>query len=111
MNEVIIQQEEKIQEVAPDISAFKGYSLEELRYQRALIAIRKEYSKAHMLRGIDSIRRRRFFGKSPNVSKMAHFSGIATKVFNGLGYVDYALMGVSAFTAVRKVLKFFHRKK
>lgn len=102
---------------APEASAeqyqpFKGYTLEELRYQRALTALKKDFSKAKLLRNVDSLRH-----TNPLVSKNKHglipdrFGSLASKVLSGLSYLDYAKMGFSLFSSGRKVYSLFKRKK
>lgn len=38
-------------------SAFKGYTLEELRYQRALVALQKEFCHTRLLRNLNNLQK------------------------------------------------------
>lgn len=89
---------------------FKGYTLEELRYQRAVISLKREFCKSRILSKVHSVRKHNpISGSESGVgSKIAYF---LPKVINGMGYLDYALMGWSAFSSVRKVFSIFKRKK
>jgi len=92
-------------------SVFKGYSIEELRYQRALVALRKEFCKSKVVHNAGRIRNRGFFGRNGSKSKVAHVGGLASKIMSGLGYLDYVMIGMSVFGAGRKVFKLFRGKK
>ena len=85
---------------------FKGYTMEELRYQRALMALRKEFSKQKVLKKVDEIRNP---GKGDRgdcgTSKLARVGNIAAKIFSNLNYLDYALVGLSLFGTGRKLVK------
>lgn len=91
--------------------AFKGYTIEELRYQRALVALQKEFCKSKVLHNADKIRNRKLIGDSDGSSKIAKFGSIAGKVLTGLNYLDYVMLGISLFGSGKKIYKFFKRKK
>ena len=98
-----------------DISAipmFKGYTMEELRYQRALVAMKKEFCKESVLESIAAIQNRSIFGKNPNgkLSRSSRIGGILSKLMSGLNYVDYAVLGMSVFNSGKKVLGLFKKK-
>ncbi len=90
---------------------FKGYSLEELRYQRALTALKKDFCKSKMITNFEKTRKRTFGGEKGNVSKFVRAGGIASKLFSGLNYLDYAMIGMSLFTSGKKIYNFFSSKK
>lgn len=95
----------------PDVSAttknsFKGYSMSELRYQRALTALQMEFCKSKISGNCDKVKKFRFL-PSPS-SANASWVG---KFLTGLSYTDYALLGFSTFSTIRKVLRFFRKKK
>ena len=83
---------------------FKGYTMEELRYQRAMMALRKEFCKAKALESVQNIRpggkARQNRNSSP--SKFATATRIASKLFSNLNTLDYILMGISLFGTVKK---------
>ena len=112
-NEIIrVQDGEKkpAETTAPEQKDFKGYSLEDLRYQRALVALRKDFAKSKMIHNIDKARKHRLGGESGS-SKIARAGGIAAKLFSGLSYLDYAMLGMSLFSSGRKIYSFFRGKK
>ncbi len=92
---------------------FKGYSLEELRYQRALVALQREFCQTRMMHKVDQLRNRRMFGGegTGKGKSIARVSGIAGKLFSGLNYLDYAMIGMSAFSSARKFYTRFLKKK
>lgn len=89
---------------------FKGYSIEEIRYQRALVAMKKEFCKNRIITDLHRIQKRGFFGKGEHTSNLAHVGGIAGKIMSGMNYIDYALVGMSIFGTVRKIFRFFNKK-
>ncbi len=111
MTNEIVPVNEKRDEVPHNSSEFKGYSIEELRYQRALIALRKEFCKSKLVHNANRMRRRGFFGRNGKTSRVAHVGGLASKMMSGLGYLDYVMIGISLFGTGRKIFKFFRGKK
>lgn len=91
---------------------FKGYDLDELRYQRAVVALKKEFAKEKVMADVADIKKRLPFNKSHD-SKMGFpmAKGVLGKVFSGLNYVDYFLLGFSVINTGRKVFSFFRKKK
>ena len=92
---------------------FKGYTLEELKYQRALTALRREFCKSKITSKVYSLRKHNPLsrdGEAGNnvTGKLSYF---LPKVISGMNYLDYALLGWSAFSSARKVFSFFRRKK
>lgn len=93
---------------------FKGYSLEEIRYQRALVMLRREFAKQKINAKVSSIKKNNILSGSPSASKASGFmraGSVAAKIVNGLSYMDYVMIGFSAFGTVKKVVSFFRRKK
>lgn len=111
MTKEIIHVEEHQEEAPHKKDSFKGYSIEELRYQRALIALRKEFSKSKIIHNANRIRKQGFFGRNGTTSRVTHVGNLASKVISGLGYLDYVMIGMSLFGTGRKVYKFFRGKK
>ena len=91
--------------------AFKGYTLEDIHYQRALILLQRQFAKEKIVADVHKIRKRGPFGTGDKSSPLAKAGGIASKFITGFNYVDYVLLGFSAFSTVRKVFRFFHKKK
>lgn len=90
---------------------FKGYSIEELRYQRALIALRKDFCTAKILENFETIRKRGIFGGNGESKKGPMIGSVAKKLISGLGYLDYIMIGVSLFGTGKKVFDFFRGRK
>lgn len=90
---------------------FKGYTLDELRYQRALLLLQAEFCKEKILVSTDKLRRRVPFTAEGQKGIAAQLGGIPGKLLKGLSVLDYLTVGFTAFTTVKKILGFFHRKK
>lgn len=90
---------------------FKGYTLEELRYQRALLALQAEFCKEKILVTTEKIRRRTPFSAEGQKDAAKNIKGIPGKILKGLSFLDYLTLGFTVFTSVRKIFGFFHRKK
>lgn len=103
-------------QTAPDSNGsgqkFKGYTLEELRYQRALVALQKEFCKSKLTRNVRNIQKSKLLNPSSSASSLPGKVGfVASKIFTGLNYLDYAMIGFSVFGAVRKIFSIFRRNK
>lgn len=92
-------------------SAFEGFTLDEIRHQRALIAVRKEFAKAKAFENVDMMKQNTPFAKGGVMKSAAHLSSIPLKLMKGLNYTDYILLGFSAFSTVKKIYSLFRRKK
>lgn len=95
-------------------SDFKGYSMEELRYQRALMALRKEFCKTKLQNSIEQLRHP--FSKNENsrgglVSKVGTAAGFMGKILTKMNLLDYAMIGMQLFGSGRKVYKFLKGSK
>lgn len=111
------QKETKAQAPAlPEVSLppFKGYTIEELRYKRAMMALKKEFCKEKALQSLRSLNpaeRRKAQGSSSKSSKLAFAGQIASKIFSNLNTLDYILMGISLFGTARKGIRLIRGKK
>lgn len=91
---------------------FKGYTLEELRYQRALVLLQKEFCKSRIMRHVNNLQKSNPLSPSSAAGSLPGKVGaVASKLLAGLNYLDYAMIGFSLFGAVRKVFSIFKRKK
>ena len=90
---------------------FKGYTLAELRYQRALVLLKREFLKEKAMEETKAVKKRipMLNGKSPLDSMNP--TGIVGKVVRGLNYADYLMLGFSIFNAGKKVFSLFRKKK
>lgn len=91
---------------------FDGYTLDEIRYQRALIALQKEFSLNRINRSVANLQKNNPLTPEGAASSLSGNAGwVASRLVKGLGYLDYAMIGFTAFGTVRKVFSFFKRKK
>ncbi len=92
----------------------KGLTISEIRYQRALVALQKEFCKEKIDMSIRKLKTSSPFSKDyagGKKSSFGKFGAIAGKLIGGMNYLDYAIIGFSAFSNVRKLLGFFKKKK
>lgn len=113
MKELSIKQIKEKEKSAKEIvgnSDFKGYTIEEIRFQRALVAMEAEFCKNKCERSWNNIKK-----ANPLAPSKSSFTGkagsIALKLINGLNYMDYIMLGISLFGGAKKVFSLFHRKK
>jgi len=112
MNNDIVKTSDKSETSLIAREDFKGYTLEELRYQRALVALQKEFCKSKVMHKFNRIRNRGTDSdENGNQSKLSKIGSIASKIFMGLNYLDYITIGLSLFGSGRKIFKFFRRRK
>lgn len=91
---------------------FKGYTLEELRYQRALVLLQKEFCKSRITRNVRNLQKSNPFSPSASAKSLPGKVGLVfSKLMTGLNYIDYAMIGFSLFGAVRKVSSIFRRRR
>lgn len=94
------------------VSTFKGYSLADIRYYRALTALQREFCKQKIVTDLHRIQKYNpLTGGSSSGGKVSRFGSVAGKVLSGLNYMDYILLGFQSFSTIRKVFSFFRRKK
>lgn len=88
---------------------FKGYTIEELRYQRALIALKKEFMKEKALKQTNEIRDQipLLNGKMP--SGKTYSSGLLGKIMRGLDLADYLMLGFQGIRIVKKLGGIFRK--
>lgn len=92
---------------------FKGYSLEDLRYRRALVALQKEFTKSKIVATTHRLQRHSPFSKDfgSDKSAMGKVGLVAGKLLSGLNYLDYLMLGFTVFNSGKKIFRFFHKKK
>lgn len=82
-----------------DPNAWKGYTLDELRYRRALVEARTEIEKYRLSAMAGQLKERSgFFGSNSLFSRVA----------GAISYAEYAIL---AYRMARKVIPLFRRKK
>ncbi len=85
--------------MATNEDAWRGYTLDELRFRRVLAMTRLELQKESLAQQVDNLRQ----GRATDGS-----TSWMTKVMGAFNYFDYAVL---AFTVGRKVLHVFRRRK
>lgn len=85
--------------MAASKEAWRGYTLDELRFQRVLSMTRLELQKESLAQQIDNLRN----GRSTDGS-----TGWMTRLLGAFNYIDYA---VFALTLGRKIMRVFRRRK
>lgn len=91
---------------------FSGYTLEEIRYRRALCAMKAEFCKNKIAKSIHTLQKTNPLSPSSAATSIPGKAGaIALKLVNGLNYLDYAVLGLSLFGSAKKILGFFKKKK
>lgn len=106
MNE-IKEKEKMAKDIAAPQKAFKGYTIEEIRFQRALVAMEADFCKVKIYKSWENIVNANPFMPGNKSSLTSRAGNLAIKMFNGLNYLDYILIGLSVFKSSKKVLSFF----
>lgn len=89
---------------------FKGYTIDEIRYRRALVGLKSQFVKEHLINESTRLSHYNPFGAKQKSGKSGMVVGLASKLLKGLSYMDYFSLGLTAFGTVNKVLKLFRRK-
>lgn len=91
---------------------FHGYTLEEIRYQRALVSLQLEFCKNKIIKNFANIQKVNPLSPTSVASSFSGKAGaVIRKLLNGLNYLDYAVLGFSLFSSIRKITSFFRKKK
>ena len=109
MKEIKAKEKEVKDKVNPE-KEFKGYTIEEIRFQRALVAMEAEFCKTKALKSLSNLQKLNPL-TSGNSSIPGKVGSIALKLVNGLNYIDYIMIGMSVFSGARKVFSFFKGRK
>ena len=97
---------------AQEVTKPRGMTLDEISHQRALLAIKKEFCKEKLVRDLDKVKSKLpFSGSGDSHTTIRNVGGIASRLMSGLNYLDYALLGVSAFNVVKKISGLFRQRK
>lgn len=94
------------------VSSFKGYSLADIRYYRALTTLQREFCKQKIVADMHRIQKiNPLTGGTPSKRNQSGFGAMAGKILSGLSYMDYILLGFRSFSTIRRVFSLFRRKK
>ena len=91
---------------------FKGYTLEQLKYQRAMMALRVEFSKEQLIQSFEALKPKKKATEKTSLlgPKFAFASNLAGKIFSNLNVLDYVMIGMSAFGTAKKAISLFRKK-
>lgn len=106
-----IEGRDKVLSPVDELAEFEGYTLDEIRHHRALIAVRKEFAKAKVVEQLDVLKDRNPFTPDGTLKAASRLGSIPMKIVQGLNYTDYIMLGISAFGSLKKVLSLFRKKK
>lgn len=95
-----------------ELPEFKGYSMEELRYRRAMMALKKDFCRERIRTNFNAIRHPGGRSESGNaLSRFQKVANVTAKLFANAKVMDIALIGLSVFGSGRKIYKLFGKKK
>lgn len=98
-------------EIMEPPTEFKGYTIEEIRFQRALVALEADFCKTRLMKSWNNIQKINPLSPESLSPISGKAGGIALKMFKGLNYLDYILLGATIFSGTRKFFSFFRRSK
>ena len=90
---------------------FKGYTIEEIRFQRALVALKADFCKTRFLERWNNIQQMNPLSSKSGAMFSSKFGPIAGKMFKSLNYVDYVMLGISLYGTAKKFFSLFSHKK
>ena len=111
MEEIKRLNSDKVVRPVEESPTFNGFTLDEIRHNRALIAVRKEFAKAKVMQQVDALKDRNPFAPDGSLKAGARLGTIPMKIMRGLNYTDYIMMGISVIGTMRKVFSLFKKKK
>lgn len=94
----------------PQEEDFKGYSMDELRYQRALLLIRREFMREKAIKESKKIT-----SQIPIVNGHSFLSGmtpkgVVGKLIRGLSFADYLMLGFQGVRIGKRIFSLFKRR-
>ena len=91
---------------------FKGYSMEELRYHRALLLVKKEYVKEQAFKVTKKIKNDLpIIGTGDSLQGHLGSGNLLGKVMKGLSFADYVILGLQTMRIVKKIGSKFKKKQ
>lgn len=111
MEEIKRSNSDKVVTPVEEPVQFNGYTLDEIRHHRALLAVRKEFAKTKIMEDVDRLKERNPFAPDGSLKAATRLGALPMKIMRGLNYTDYIMMGLSVFGTARKMLSFFKKKK
>lgn len=87
---------------------FRGYTISELRHQRLIAQVRREFLKEKLLYDTKELTTAKLFPKVQG--KTSGLLAIASKGLRILSYADFFTLGMALFRTGRKVYGIFRKK-
>lgn len=75
----------------------KGYTIDELRYQRALAMARSEIARMHMVDAYESTREA--------ISNPSSSGGIMGRIMSSLDYIEYVVAGYRIWKKIARIVR------
>lgn len=97
-----MEEEKKI-----ETTKFKGYTIEELRYQKVLTLVRMEYVKEKIDSEFQGVKTRL---NPSNKSGKWSIMSLTGKAAKALSFIDYITIGLSLYKSAHKIFSLFKRK-
>lgn len=88
---------------------FRGYSIQELRNQRIITGLRRDFLREKLMAEITSIRKPT--SSDEDGGKKSKWMAIAGNVMKMMSYADFIAVGMALFRSGRKVASIFRRRK
>ena len=107
----IKKKEKEATEIMDPNKEFKGYTIEEIRFHRALVAMEAEFCKTKISKCFSNIQDLNPLMPGNKTSFTGKAGSLALKMVNGLNYLDYILLGLSVFKGTKKIFSFFKGRK
>ena len=107
----ITKKEDKATKIAAPDKEFKGYTIEEIRFRRALVAMEADFCKTKIGKSWQNIQEANPLNPGNKTSIPGKAGALAMKMIGGLNYLDYAMLGFSLFKGAKKAYSFFRGKK
>lgn len=99
-------------DIEMEVTTPPGLTIDEIRYRRALLALKKDFCKEKMLRHKDRLLRsaNEKDGKPVKILGFTPKSGtFLAKIAGGLNMFDYLMIGISAFKTTKRLIRVFRK--
>jgi len=87
--------------ICEDSRQWKGLTLEDIRYRRAINHVKMEIEKERLLSQTSQL--------VGNTTQGLMSSSMARKMFSGFSYIDYGVLAFQVFKQVQRVYRLFRR--
>ena len=84
-----------------DSKSWKGFTLEDIRYRRAINTVKMEIEKERLMSETTQL--------VGNTTQGLFTSATVRKLFSGFSYLDYGVLASQVFRQIQKVFRLFRR--